>query len=134
MNAVNVHVTAHQWWWDVVYDDASPERVFRTANEVYVPVGRPVLVTLDAVDVIHSFWVPSLHGKKDLIPGRTATIQFRADKPGRYRGQCAEYCGLQHAFMAFEVVAVPPAEFDAWAEAQRAPASEPAGAATYVAD
>jgi len=129
VNAVNVHVTAHQWWWDVVYDDASPERVFRTANEVYVPVGRPVLVTLDAVDVIHSFWVPSLHGKKDVIPGRPATIQFRADKPGVYHGPCAEYCGLEHAFMRFDVIALPPAEYEAWAEAQRKPAREPQDAA-----
>jgi len=129
VNAINIRVVAHQWWWDVVYDDPQPDRMFSTSNEIHVPVGRPVVVTLNAVDVIHSFWVPSLHGKKDLIPGRTATIQFRADRPGRYRGQCAEYCGLQHAFMAFEVVAVPSAEFDAWADAQRAPAAEPAQAA-----
>ena len=125
-DAVNLHVTAHQWWWDVAYDDTDPARAFHTANEIHVPVGRPVIVTLDAVDVIHSFWVPSLAGKKDLIPGRTSTLQFRADAPGHYRGTCAEFCGLQHAKMAFEVIAVPAAEFDRWAEAQRKPAEEPA--------
>ena len=125
VDAVPIHVTAHQWWWEAMYDDADPQRVFWTANEIHVPVGRPVIVTLTADDVIHSFWVPSLHGKKDAIPGRTATIQFRADKPGRYRGQCAEYCGLQHAYMALEVVAMPPQEYDAWAQAQRQSAPEP---------
>ena len=126
VDAVPIHVTAHQWWWEVTYDDADPQRVFSTANELHVPVGRPVIVTLQADDVIHSFWVPSLHGKKDLIPGRTSTIQFRADKPGRYRGQCAEYCGLQHAYMAFEVVATTPQAYEAWAEAQRRSAADPA--------
>jgi len=129
VDAVNIHVTAHQWWWEVTYDDAQPERMFTTANEIHVPVGRPVLVTLHSDDVIHSFWVPSLHGKKDLIPGRIATIRFRADQAGRYHGQCAEYCGLQHAFMAFEVVAVPPEQFETWAQAQRKPADEPTDAA-----
>ena len=127
--AVNLHVTAHRWWWDVTYDDADPTRVFRTANEIHVPVGRPVIVTLDAVDVIHSFWVPSLAGKKDLIPGRTSTLEFRADVPGRYHGMCAEFCGWQHANMAFDVVADPPADFDRWAEAQRKPAEDPTGEA-----
>lgn len=123
--AVNIHVTANQWWWHVRYDDAEPSRVFSTANEIYVPVGRPVVVKLTSNDVIHSFWVPNLHGKKDLIPGTEARLQFRADEPGVYRGQCAEYCGLQHAFMAFLVTAVAPAEFERWAESQRQPAREP---------
>jgi len=124
-DAVAVHITAHQWWWEISYDDASPERVFATANELYVPIGRPVIATLESVDVIHSFWVPSLAGKKDLIPGRTSTIEFQADQAGRYRGPCAEFCGWQHANMYLEVVAVPPAAFEAWAEAQRKPAPEP---------
>ena len=128
VDAVPIRVTAHQWWWEVLYDDADPQRIFSTANEMHIPVGRPVIVTLNADDVIHSFWVPSLHGKKDLIPGRTATIQFRADKPGRYRGQCAEYCGLEHAYMAFEVVAMPPQEYEAWADAQRQAAPDPGDA------
>jgi len=128
-NALNVRVKAHQWWWEVTYDDPQPERMFATANELRIPVGRPVLVTLDSGDVIHSFWVPRLHGKKDLIPGRTATIQLRADKAGEYHGPCAEYCGLQHAFMAFEVIALPPEQFETWAEAQRKPAADPEDAA-----
>jgi cytochrome c oxidase subunit 2 len=126
VDAVNIKVTAHQWWWEATYDDAQPERIFVTANELHVPVGRPVLVTLNSDDVIHSFWVPSLHGKKDLIPGRTATIAFRADSPGEYLGECAEFCGWQHAFMAFSVIAEPPAQFAAWAARQRADAAEPA--------
>jgi cytochrome c oxidase subunit 2 len=129
VDAVHIRVTAHQWWWEVVYDDPEPERLFATANELRIPVGRPILVTLQSDDVIHSFWVPSLHGKKDVIPGRTATIQFRADKPGTYRGPCAEYCGLEHAFMRFDVIAVPPEEYEVWAEAQRKPAAEPVDAA-----
>jgi cytochrome c oxidase subunit 2 len=126
-NAVNIEITAHQWWWEVLYDDAEPSRIFSTANEIYIPVGRPVQVTLKSDDVIHSFWVPNLHGKKDLIPGRTATLQLRADKAGTYRGQCAEFCGLQHAFMAFYVKAVPTGEFDRWMEQQRKPANDPSG-------
>ena len=117
--AVNIEVTAHQWWWEIRYDDPQPARIFTTANEMHVPVGRPVLVTLKADDVIHSFWVPTLHGKKDLIPGRTSTIQFRADKTGVYRGQCAEFCGYQHAYMAFLVIAQPNDQYEKWADAQR---------------
>ena len=128
-DALHIQVTAHDWWWAVSYDDPQPDRTFTTANELYIPVGRPVIVTLTSDDVIHSFWVPSLHGKKDLIPGRVATIQFRADQAGEYRGVCAEFCGLQHAFMAFDVVALPPAQFEAWAEAQRKPAVEAEDAA-----
>jgi len=125
-DAVHIDLTGHQWWWEATYDDPQPDRIFHTANELHVPVGRPVIVTLHSDDVIHSFWVPSLDGKKDLIPGRTAQIEFRADRPGDYRGQCAEYCGLQHAFMALDVIAMPPGEYAAWAEAQRRPAADPA--------
>jgi cytochrome c oxidase subunit II len=128
VNAVGIEVVGHQWWWDVRYDDPDPSRSFYTANEIHIPVGRPVLLTLKSDDVIHSFWVPNLHGKKDLIPGRTATLQLRADQPGTYRGQCAEFCGAQHAFMAFQVVAEAPEQFEKWAEAQRQPAGEPQAA------
>jgi cytochrome c oxidase subunit II len=124
-DALNVQVTAHQWWWEVRYGDAQPSRMFTTANELHVPVGRPVLLTLSADDVIHSFWVPALAGKKDMIPGRTATLQLRVDREGVYRGQCAEFCGLQHAHMAFLVVAEPPERYEAWAERQRQGAPEP---------
>ena len=124
-DAVNIEVTAHQWWWTVRYLDGPVSETFETANEIHVPVGRPVIVTLKADDVIHSLWIPSLAGKRDLIPGRTAQVTFQADRPGIYRGQCAEYCGLQHALMAFEVHAEPAADFERWRQAQLAPAPEP---------
>jgi cytochrome c oxidase subunit 2 len=124
-NALEVRVIAHQWWWEVVYEDREPARVFATANELVIPVGRPVAVTLQADDVIHSFWVPELHGKKDLIPGRDATIRFRADREGTFTGRCAEFCGVQHAFMSYDVVALSPERFAEWAAHQREPAPEP---------
>lgn len=124
--AVNIEVTGHQWWWEINYRGDQPSENFTTANELHVPVGRPIVVKLNAGDVIHSLWVPNLAGKKDLIPGRTSMLQFRADQPGRYRGQCAEFCGFQHAFMAFEVIADAPDRFDAWVASQRRPASDPA--------
>ena len=127
-NALGITVTAHQWWWDVHYDDPDSSKAFSTANEIHIPVGRPVLIRLNADDVIHSFWVPNLAGKKDLIPGKTSTISLQADRAGTYRGQCAEFCGAQHAFMAFFVVAEAPERYAAWAEAQRATAKEPADA------
>ncbi|HVM39426.1 MAG TPA: cytochrome c oxidase subunit II, partial [Acidimicrobiia bacterium] len=105
-----VEVEGVQFWWDVVYPDFD----IRTANAVHIPTGRDVTLRLGSDDVIHSFWVPELAGKRDLVPGRTNTLVLRADEPGRYRGQCAEYCGLQHANMAFEVVALPPEAFEAW--------------------
>jgi cytochrome c oxidase subunit II len=124
-DALHIDLTAHQWWWEARYDDTQPSHVFVTANELHVPVGRPVLLTLRASDVIHSFWVPSLVGKKDLIPGREATVAFRADRAGVYRGQCAEFCGYQHAKMALFVIADEPAAWQRWAEGQRTPAAVP---------
>lgn len=116
--ALVVRVTAHMWWWDVQYGDAA----VRTANEIRIPVGRPVFLALDSADVIHSFWVPQLAGKMDMVPGRLQHLQLAADRPGTYRGQCAEFCGEQHANMALHVVALPAAEFDAWLAAQAQPA------------
>jgi cytochrome c oxidase subunit II len=124
-DAVNIEVTAHQWWWSARYVNGGPSDLFTTANELHVPVGRPVVVNLKADDVIHSLWVPSLAGKKDLIPGRSTVMQFRADHPGIYRGQCAEFCGYQHALMGLLVIAEPPAQYEAWAQAQRQSAPEP---------
>ena len=124
-DAVHVQVTANQWWWEARYDGAEASDVFTTANELHIPAGRPVIFTLKSNDVIHSLWVPNLHGKKDLIPGRTATLQLQADRPGVYRGQCAEFCGYQHAYMAFRVVAEPPERYAAWERHQREPAPEP---------
>jgi cytochrome c oxidase subunit II len=125
-DAVNIELVGHQWWWEARYRDGDPAHEFTTANELTIPVGRPVIVTLRANDVIHSLWVPSLSGKKDLIPGRSATLRLRADRAGTYRGQCAEFCGLEHALMALLVHAVPPADYEAWAARQRQPAPEPA--------
>jgi cytochrome c oxidase subunit 2 len=117
-----VEVVGYQFWWEVRYPDHS----FVTANEIRVPVGRPVEVRLTSVDVIHSFWVPQLMGKLDLIPGRTNTTWLQADQAGIYFGECAEYCGVQHAKMAFMVVAEPPEQLAAWLERQKQPAAEPA--------
>jgi cytochrome c oxidase subunit 2 len=127
-DAVNVRITAHQWWWEITYDDAEPSRIFSGANQLYVPVGRPVIATLASDDVIHSFWVPNLQGKRDLIPGQITDTWIQADTAGVYRGQCAEFCGLQHAKMAFYVVAEPMDQFQAWLRRQRQPAADPSTA------
>ncbi|HEX3952843.1 MAG TPA: cytochrome c oxidase subunit II [Stellaceae bacterium] len=124
--AVEIKVRGHQWWWQATYNDAEPDRVFQTANEIHIPVGRPVNIELMAADVIHSFWVPDLAGKQDQIPGRDNSLSIVADRPGVYRGQCAEFCGLQHAHMALIVVAEPPPAFEAWRNAQIAEAAAPA--------
>jgi cytochrome c oxidase subunit 2 len=121
-------VRGYQWWWEVTYGDAQPARVFTTANEIHVPVGRRVSIELAAADVIHSFWVPNLAGKQDLISGRDNQIAFTADRAGIYRGQCAEFCGLQHAHMGLLVVAQSPDEFDVWRNAQLASATAPGDA------
>jgi cytochrome c oxidase subunit II len=124
-DAINIEVTGHQWWWTVRYDVGPVHETFETANEIHIPVGRPVVVQLHADDVIHSLWIPSLTGKRDLIPGRTAVLAFQADQPGIYRGQCAEFCGFQHAFMALDVQAETPEQFETWRKGQLAPAPEP---------
>lgn len=123
--ALTIDVTGRQWWWDVVYHGALPSDTFQTANEIHIPVGVPVLVRLHGGDVIHSFWVPQLAGKTDTIPGQQNLAWLQADHPGRYRGQCTEFCGFQHARMGFEVVADPPAAFERWRLAQLAPARDP---------
>jgi len=121
---LQINVDGVMWWWKVEYPLADGGSV-KSANEIHVPVGHPVEIHLTTQDVIHSFWVPTLHGKMDLIPGRTNRITIQMDEPGVVRGQCAEFCGLQHTLMSFWVVAHPPDEFDAWMEAQRLPAVEP---------
>lgn len=121
-NVVRIEVTGEQWWWRVHYLDDNGRRAFETANEIHIPVGRTVEIALASADVIHSFWIPTLAGKLDMIPGRTNRLRLVADRPGRYRGQCAEYCGGPHAFMAFFVVAQAPEDFERWAALQREPA------------
>ena len=123
--ALQIRVTGHQWWWEVHYRDSVAQRWVTTANEIHVPVGKPVAIELRSTDVIHSFWPPSLTGKRDLIPGSENTLWLRAERPGVYRGQCAEYCGHQHAKMAFEVIAQPADSFARWLEAQRDTAMTP---------
>ena len=124
-DALKIKVTAAQWWWKVEYEAETPNRRVVTANELHLPVGRPIVATLYSNDVVHSFWVPSLHGKKDLIPGRTSTIQFRADQAGEYRGECAEFCGLQHAKMAIDATVMNERDFATWREQQLAAAPPP---------
>jgi cytochrome c oxidase subunit 2 len=124
--ALVLDVTGHQWWWEVRYNSAEPAQIFETANEIHIPVGVPVLIRLHGGDVIHSFWVPKLSGKTDAIPGQTNLSWLQAQEPGRYRGACSEFCGSQHANMAFEVVAEPAADFERWRAAEVAPAADPA--------
>jgi cytochrome c oxidase subunit II len=120
-----IKITGHQWWWEVEYQDADPSKNVLTANEIHVPVGRPIKLLLQSNDVIHSFWLPNLHGKKDLIPNYPTTFFFQADEPGEYTGQCAEFCGYQHAKMRFIVTAETPEEFDTWYSEQQKPGKEP---------
>lgn len=131
-----IDVTGHQWWWEVHYRSEQPSRQFTTANEFVIPVGVLVQVNLRSADVIHSFWVPKLAGKTDAIPGVDNVARIQADRPGVYRGQCTEFCGKQHANMAFFVRAVPPADFQAWWSTQLADARadiHAAGAAVFLA-
>ena len=124
---VVVDVIAHQWWWEVRYpNQEQPNLTAVTSNEIHIPAGRPVRVQLASRDVIHSFWVPNLHGKTDMIPGRPTATWLQADEPGQWRGQCGEFCGLQHAHMAFIVVAEPPDDFERWRLLQSEAAFEPA--------
>jgi cytochrome c oxidase subunit 2 len=136
---LSITVTGYQWWWEAVYDGDDPARRFATANEIHIPAGEPVLFRLRSADVIHAFWVPALGGKTQMIPGQINRQWLQADKPGVYRGQCVQYCGVQHAHMGFEIVAQPPEEFRAWERAQRAKARAlpaagkiPAGARLFL--
>jgi cytochrome c oxidase subunit 2 len=117
--ALTVTVRGQQWWWQFIYAGNGLDGEFQTANELHIPVGQDVKLRLESADVIHSFWVPSLAGKLDLIPGRTNELTLHADRPGIYRGQCAEYCGLQHSHMAVLVIAEDEASYQQWIQAQR---------------
>jgi cytochrome c oxidase subunit II len=124
-DAMTIDVIGHDWWWEVRY----PDRQIVTANEIHIPTGKPVLLHLSTDDVIHSFWVPELSHKIDMIPGKINRMLLQADTPGIYRGQCAEFCGLQHARMSFLVIAEPSSRFDAWASAESQPLAANSGAA-----
>lgn len=129
-DAVEVTVSARQWWWEFRY----PQLDVVTANELHLPAGRPVHVTLEGPDVIHSFWIPSLGGKRDVIPGRLNTLLLTPEVPGEYWGQCAEFCGIAHAYMGMRAVVQSPEEFEQWVAAQQAPAAEPSEAAAAGRD
>jgi cytochrome c oxidase subunit 2 len=117
-DALQVTVKGHQWWWEYQYPDLG----VTTANELHVPVDTPVFFRLESVDVVHSFWFPRLAGKTDVVPGHPNTMWFRVSEPGIYKGQCAEYCGTQHANMILYAVVEPKADFDAWIARQKQPA------------
>lgn len=126
--ALTITVRGQQWWWQVIYADTNPALSFQTANEIHIPVGQDVRIQLESADVVHSFWVPSLAGKQDLVPGRSNSLLLRAERPGIYRGQCAEFCGLQHTHMAMMVIADEPADYQRWITAQRENGAMPADA------
>ena len=124
--ALTVDVIAHQWWWEFRYPNpTSTGSQVVTANELHIPVDEVVNIRLDSKDVLHSFWIPKLAGKVDLVPNNLNTMWIQADKAGEYLGQCAEFCGVAHANMRFRVIAQPRAEFEAWLQSQDAPAFEP---------
>ena len=123
-DALVVEIVGHQWWWEVHY----PEEDITTANELHIPVGRPIALQLSSADVVHSFWVPRLAGKIDLLPDGTNELILQADEPGEHRSDCAEFCGLQHTRMTMNVVAEPADDFESWIAEQQQPAAEPAEA------
>jgi cytochrome c oxidase subunit 2 len=123
-----IRIIGHQWWWEIEYLNDDLTRQFTTANELHLPTGRTVNIEVTTNDVMHSFWVPALHGKVDLIPGQANYIRIEAAQPGEYSGQCAEFCGAEHARMRILAVAQEPDEYEAWLEAQRKPGREPASA------
>jgi cytochrome c oxidase subunit 2 len=123
-----VRVTGHQWWWRIEYRDPSSGTWIETANELHLPAGRTARIELGSADVIHSFWVPNVAGKIDVIPGRANSVDVTPRRTGWFRGQCAEFCGLQHAHMAFDVKVESPAEFATWLTAQKRGAFAPGDA------
>jgi cytochrome c oxidase subunit 2 len=124
--ALSIDAIGHQWWWEFQYRDVSANEWVNSPNELHLPTGVPVAIKAMSRDVIHSFWVPNLHGKRDLVPGMVTHTWIQADTPGVYRGQCAEFCGQQHAHMAFLVVVEPVDKFRAWLQHQRSGAPQPA--------
>jgi cytochrome c oxidase subunit 2 len=120
-----IRITGHQWWWEIVYLNDDVHKQFTTANELHLPSHRPVNIEVVTADVMHSFWIPALHGKVDLIPGHKNYIRIEASGDGTYVGQCAEYCGAQHAHMRLIAVTEEPGDYEAWLEAQRLPGADP---------
>jgi cytochrome c oxidase subunit II len=129
--ALTIDVYGHQWWWEVQYpNEAEPYRMVTTANEIHVPVGTPIRIHGTSRDVIHSFWAPNIQGKRDLLPGYNTDVLMQVDKVGRWRGQCAEYCGLQHAHMSFYIVGESQKDFDNWMTAEAQSSVAPKNAQT----
>ncbi|WP_240761567.1 cytochrome c oxidase subunit II [Nitrosococcus wardiae] len=122
--ALQIEVIGKQWWWEIRYLPPGQKQPIVSANEVHIPIGEPVEILLKSADVIHSFWVPPLAGKIDMVPGRTNRLVLQADQPGTYRGQCAEYCGGPHALMAFYVIAETPKNFALWLEQEAQPVKD----------
>jgi len=130
----DIVVIGHQWWWEVHYVDGPINEHFTTANEIHIPVNQPVMFELRSQDVIHSFWIPSLHGKVDLIPGHPNYVQIEASHPGNYTGECAVFCGEQHAHMRLLVVAQSAEDYQAWEQAQVKPAAPPQSPAAQAGE
>jgi cytochrome c oxidase subunit 2 len=123
--SLRVKMTARQWWWEIQYQDPRPDHLITTANELYLPIGTPVDIELSSADVIHSLWIPNLHGKRDLIPGHKSHLRLVPNRLGRFEGHCAEFCGLEHARMELTVTVQSQEHFAAWQAAQRTPARVP---------
>jgi cytochrome c oxidase subunit 2 len=132
--ALSIEVRGHQWWWEFAYLNDDPSKTFVTANEIHIPVGTPVRFALEGEDVIHTFWVPSLGGKIQIVPGQTNVTWLEADRPGVYRGQCSQFCGEQHAHMILSVFADQPEAFETWREAQLRAASQPSSDDTRLGE
>jgi cytochrome c oxidase subunit 2 len=124
-NPITIQVTGHQWWWEVTYPNSQADQTVTTANEIHVPVGKPVAILTNSADVIHSFWPPNIRGKRDLLPGYQNAFWIQVDEPGIFRGQCAEFCGYQHAHMGFAIVAESEDDFSKWLDKQRKSAEPP---------
>lgn len=133
---LRIRVEGEQFWWRVMYERNGGAAPIVDANEIRIPVGRTVVFTLTSTDVVHSFWVPGLAGKMDMIPGRDNRLVVKAERPGYYRGVCAEFCGFSHALMAFEIIAMEPAQFDLWLASRNVPvrsaASDAEGARLFT--
>jgi cytochrome c oxidase subunit 2 len=125
-NPVTIEVTGHQWWWEIRYPNPDASKTIVTANEIHIPVGVPIVLNATSRDVIHSFWAPNVHGKRDLIPGYSSAFWFEVDRPGIYRGQCAEFCGLEHAKMSFYIIAERLENYQLWQAQQIAASHAPA--------
>jgi cytochrome c oxidase subunit 2 len=128
-NSMQITVVGQQWWWEYQYDvDGDGEVDIFTANDLVIPAGKPIALTIQSRDVIHSFWIPALNGKRDAVPGRESPLQMQADEPGVFRGQCTEFCGLSHAYMRMRVVALSEADYEEWQANQLEGAQVPDGA------